>query len=207
MTRKLLLALVLALTAPAQADTFTAAYSELARATGQSFSASWFSGAVTKDNKFIYGMGDSHASFGNNSLWAYDPATNTHANLFPETGYLYRSDKDAAGNPVPKSGRWAKLDPVANKALYTFFGGPDIVAMTNRNNHQAFYMPGFPRYAATFDPATKLWTPLNQGAGWGNGGVLHSSGKLILMGGGINGPADVNKQVWVGTLGELLGAP
>lgn len=25
------------------------------------------------------------------------------------------------------------------------------------------------------------------------------AGRLILMGGGINGPQDVNKQVWVGT--------
>ena len=75
MIRSLFIALALALAVPAHADTFTATYSELARATGQSFSASWFSGAVTKDNKFIYGMGDSHASFGNNSLWAYDPAT------------------------------------------------------------------------------------------------------------------------------------
>ena len=59
--------------------------------------------------------------------------------------------------------------------------------------------PTFARYAATYDPATKQWTVLAQGDGWGNTGMLHSSGKLILMGGGINGPQDVNKQVWVGT--------
>ena len=84
------------------------------------YAAAWYSGAVTKDNKFIYGMGHSHASYNNNGLW-------------------------------------------------------------------------------TYDPATQQWTTIAQGDGWGNTGMLHSSGKLILMGGGINGPEDVNKQVWVGT--------
>lgn len=54
-----------------------------------------------------------------------------------------------------------------------------------------------PRHAAVFDPATKAWTALTQGDGWGNTGMMHSSGKLILMGGGIDGPDQHNKQVWV----------
>lgn len=60
--------------------------------------------------------------------------------------------------------------------------------------------PEEPRHAGLYDPATKHWTVLDQGEGWGNTGVLHSSGQLILMGGGINGPAYHNKFVWIGTL-------
>ncbi|MGE0367308.1 MAG: hypothetical protein AB7Q00_16415, partial [Phycisphaerales bacterium] len=60
--------------------------------------------------------------------------------------------------------------------------------------------PQTPRHAALFDPATATWTKIDQGEGWGNSGVLLSDGRLVLMGGGINGPADHNKQVWVGTI-------
>lgn len=60
--------------------------------------------------------------------------------------------------------------------------------------------PYTPRHAALFDPATKAWASIDPGEGWGNSGFMHSSGKLILMGGGINGEAEANKQVWVGTL-------
>ncbi|MGE4089140.1 MAG: hypothetical protein AB7F93_13810, partial [Immundisolibacter sp.] len=60
--------------------------------------------------------------------------------------------------------------------------------------------PQTPRHAALFDPATATWTKIDQGDGWGNSGFMHSSGRVILMGGGINGEAEANKQVWVGTL-------
>lgn len=67
---------------------------------------------------------------------------------------------------------------------------------------QVFIDPGVEaRRMALYDFATKQWTVLAQGDGWGNTGLLLSSGKLLLMGGGINGPADINKQVWVGTFG------
>ncbi|MGE3523640.1 MAG: hypothetical protein AB7I96_12310 [Candidatus Dadabacteria bacterium] len=61
MTRKLLLALILACVAPAGADTFTATYSELARSPIGG-ATTWYSGAVTKDGTFIYGFGISHDS-------------------------------------------------------------------------------------------------------------------------------------------------
>ena len=147
----------LAMSAPAHADTFTATYAELARSPA-GYAASWFSGAVTKDNKFIYGYGHSHASYNNNGLWIYDPATNTHTSVFPSTGYLYRFDKDINNRAISKSGRWAKLDPVANKTLYDYFGGTDIYAPHNRNNHQAFYMPG----------VNQFW--VMAGTHWDNGG-------------------------------------
>jgi hypothetical protein len=56
------------------------------------------------------------------------------------------------------------------------------------------------RHAGLYDPATKTWKVLDQGEGWGNTRLMHSSGRLILMGGGIDGPAYHNTQVWVGTL-------
>ena len=55
------------------------------------------------------------------------------------------------------------------------------------------------RHAALFDPATATWTKIDQGEGWGNSGFMHSSGRVILMGGGIDGPDYHNKFVWVGT--------
>ncbi|HEY0674895.1 MAG TPA: hypothetical protein VGD25_01680, partial [Immundisolibacter sp.] len=61
---------------------FTATYTELARSPA-GYAASWYSGAVTKDGKFIYGMGHSHASYNNTGLWTYDPATNTHTSVSP----------------------------------------------------------------------------------------------------------------------------
>jgi hypothetical protein len=60
--------------------------------------------------------------------------------------------------------------------------------------------PTEPRRAALYDFATKQWTVLAQGEGWGNAGTLLADGRLVLLGGGINGPQDVNKYVWVGTL-------
>jgi hypothetical protein len=57
-----------------------------------------------------------------------------------------------------------------------------------------------PRHAALYDPATRQWATLDAGEGWGNTGMVHSSGRLVLMGGGINGPAFHNKFVWVGKL-------
>ena len=60
--------------------------------------------------------------------------------------------------------------------------------------------PAEPRFAALYDPAKRQWATVDQGDGWGNGGLMHSSGRLILMGGGINGPQDHNKFVWVGEM-------
>jgi hypothetical protein len=60
--------------------------------------------------------------------------------------------------------------------------------------------PYTPRHAALFDPATKAWASIDPGEGWGNSGFMHSSGRVILMGGGINGEDEANKQIWVGRL-------
>ena len=60
--------------------------------------------------------------------------------------------------------------------------------------------PDSKRQAAIYDPASRQWATLDPGEGWGNTGMVHSSGKLILMGGGIDGPAHHNKFVWVGDL-------
>lgn len=139
-----LAAACLAISTAAHANTFSATYAELARSPAN-YAASWYSGAVTKDGKFVYGLGHSHNSNGNNGLWLYDPATNTH---------MVRPSSD----------------------------------------------PRTTSYAALYDPAAQQWTKLAIGEGWGNTGMVHSSGKLILMGGGINGPEYHNKQVWIGTL-------
>lgn len=103
----------------ASADTFTATYRELALSPAN-FATTWYSGAVTRDGKFVYGLGNSHNAYGNNSLWAYDPATNTHTNLFANTG-----NKWVWTAGVDQSGHWSD---------------PNIRALTNRNNHQAFYV-------------------------------------------------------------------
>lgn len=129
----------------AAADTFTATYRELARSPA-SHATSWYSGAVTKDGKFIYGMGHSHPSYGNSGLWTYDAKTDTHTSVFPDVGRFWRWDKGADGHVIAQTGRWAPLDPAADKALVEFFGGTVITAMTNRNNHQAFYMPGVDQF-------------------------------------------------------------
>lgn len=155
---------------------FAATYTELARSPA-GYAASWYSGAVTKDGKFIYGMGHSHASYNNNGLWLYDPVTNTHTSVAPDTGRFYRYDKDAAGKAIAKSGRWAPLDPVKDASLVAYFGGTSIYAPTNRNNHQAFYMPGVNQFWAMagtswdnggwawggrFDLATKRWAHVSK---------------------------------------------
>lgn len=140
----------------AHANTFSATYTELARSPAN-FATTWYDGAVTRDGKFIYGLGNSHNAYGNNGLWLYDPATDTHESAFPDTGGKWKWDVDASNKVVPESGRWA-------------------------------------------DPASRQWTTLDPGEGWGNAGMVHSSGKLILMGGGIDGPEYHNKFVHVGDL-------
>lgn len=145
----------------ARAAFFTATYTELTRSLA-GYQASWFSGAVTRDGKFIYGLGHSHNSNGNNGLWVFDPATQAHSALFPDVGNTWRWDKDAAGKEVPKSGRWAD---------------PATVALTNRNNHEAFYMPGVdqfwvlggttfyqqsPYFGGRLDLKTKRWAYLSK---------------------------------------------
>ncbi len=160
----------------AEAATFTATYTELPRSPAN-YAASWYSGAVTRDGKFIYGLGHSHNSHGNNGLWVYDPATQAHESVFPSTSWLWKWDTDANKHDVPKSGHWVTLDPGRDKSLYDHFGGPNIVALTNRNNHQAFYMPGVdqfwvlagttfyqssPYFGGRFDLKTKRWTYLSK---------------------------------------------
>ncbi|MGK2942872.1 MAG: hypothetical protein ACSLFJ_14545, partial [Immundisolibacter sp.] len=132
---------------------------------------SWYSGAVTNDGRFIYGLGHSHNSYGDNSLWAFDPSTNSHTKLFPSTGNKWISPA-----PGEKYGHWATLDPVKDKALYAFFGAPTIKALTNRNNHQAFYVPSrnelwvvagttfyqkSPYFAGRFSLETNRWINLS----------------------------------------------
>lgn len=119
----------------AAADTFTADYTPLADSplTG---ATTWYSGAVTRDGSFVYGIGNSHNAYGDNGVWLYDPATDTHRTLFPNTGEKWKWTPGAG-----ESGHWAALDPSRDRALYEFFGGPTVRALTNRNNHQAFYMP------------------------------------------------------------------
>jgi hypothetical protein len=160
----------------ARADTFSATYTELARSPAN-YAASWFSGAVTGDGRFIYGLGHSHNSHGNNALWVFDPKLQTHQLVSPNTGWLWKWETDANKHDVPKSGHWATLDPVRDKALYDYFGGPNVVALTNRNNHQAFYMPGVdqfwvlagttfyqssPYFGGRFDLKTKRWVYLSR---------------------------------------------
>jgi hypothetical protein len=60
--------------------------------------------------------------------------------------------------------------------------------------------PTTPVFASLYDPATKQWQTIPMGEGWGNSGFMHSSGRLVLMGGGINGPEYANHYVWVGDL-------
>ena len=149
-----LLACCLGLPRVVLADTFSATYSELARSPIGG-ATTWYSGAVTKDGTFIYGFGISHDSARNNALAEYDPKTNTHRIVSPDTSAFYRwqrlvngvpQDQAGSGAEVPKSGHWAPLDPVKNKTLYDYFGGPDIKAITNRNNHQAFYLPALDQF-------------------------------------------------------------
>ena len=52
------------------------------------------------------------------------------------------------------------------------------------------------KYAALYDPATKKWTVLDQGEGWGNTATI--AGGKVILGGGLD---TVNRFVWVGTLG------
>lgn len=63
-------------------------------------------------------------------------------------------------------------------------------------------LAGTPRHAAIYDPATRQWTPLDPGEGRGNTGMMHSSGRVVLMG-GMAPPEDHNKFVWVGQIEPL----
>lgn len=80
-----LAAACLAISTTAHASTFSATYTELPRSPAN-YAASWFSGAVTKDGRFVYGFGHSHNSHGNNALWVFDPATQAHEMVFRNTG-------------------------------------------------------------------------------------------------------------------------
>lgn len=137
-------------------------------------SRSWYGGEVTNDGRFLYGLGHSHNSNGDNSIWAFDPATNAHSQLFANTGNKWVYDSAVAG-----SGHWSD---------------PSIVALSNRNNHQQFYLPRLNQWVVIngtfwyqqgtllggrFDVSTKKW--VNVSKSWaefntgfavgGNGGM------------------------------------
>lgn len=84
------------------------------------------------------------------------------------------------------SGGWAMAMPFA-------VGGRLVVIWPTSG-------PGETRLAAIYDPATSAWTKIDQGDGWGNFGTVLNDGRIVLTGGGINGPAYHNKFVWIGTL-------
>ncbi len=171
--------LLLGILAPgwaAAVDVFSVVQQEL-KTSPFAIAQSWWAGAVTKDSRVFYGMGHSHNAYGQNSLWLYDPLSNSHARIFPDTSRYYRWLKDANGKPIAGSGYWAKLDPVADKVLYDFFGGPNIVALTNRHNHQLAYVPsrdeiwilagttqfqGNPYFGGRFDLNTRRWVNLSR---------------------------------------------
>ncbi|WP_372720289.1 hypothetical protein [Immundisolibacter sp.] len=203
---------------------FTATYEPLAPSPLR-VATSWYSGAVTNDGKFIYGLGHSHNAYGDNSLWAFDPTTNSHRQLFPSTGnkWLWETYLDGEGKKqvVAGSGHWATLDPVADKALYAFFGGPTITALTNRNNHQAFYMPArnefwvlagttfyqkSPYFAGRFSLDTNRWVNLSTSLAEFSAGLIAGSGgwvapnaatavckdlNTVVLFGGMNGTGGV----------------
>ena len=162
------LAVMLVAIGTAHAD-FTATYTPLANSP-QGTQTSWYSGAVTNDGKFIYCLGHSHNTNGNNSCYSYDPVTNSHRLLQPNTGNKWICNKDTAGKCIANTGRWASI--LETDSLYTYFGG-QIKAITNRNNHQAFYLParnewwvlagttfyqGGGHFAGRFNLATERWS-------------------------------------------------
>ena len=63
--------------------------------------------------------------------------------------------------------------------------------------------------AALYDPATKQWTKLDMGAGRGNTAMMHSSGKVILMGGMAGGLmsrwAREGAELFIGQALQLVG--
>ena len=165
----------------ARAD-FTATYTPL-QVSPHGVPETWYGGAVTNDGKFIYGLGNSHNSYGNNAVWAYDPATNSHKKLFPDTGDKWVWDKDANGKPVAGTGRWAALSPTDPR--YAFFGGPTITAITNRNNHQQFtmrnewwvlagttYYQGGGHFAGRFSLDTNRWVNVSKSLGEFSAGLI-----------------------------------
>lgn len=193
MIRNLSLLWVLALSiGGVNATDFTATYTRLADSP-LGVATTWYSGAVTNDGKFVYGMGHSHSTINNNSLWSYDPVTNTHNNLFPNTGNKWKWVNDpVTGKPVSQSGYWDKLDPVADKTLYTYFGGPDIFGLNNRNNHQAFYLPA----------RNEFW--IAAGANWDHGGNLWG-GRFNLSTSRYNNVSKSPTEFFAGTIAGTPG--
>ena len=196
MFKKLILALALAIAAPAYADTFTAAYTRLADSPSGS-QRSWYGGSVTNDGKFVYGLGHSHNTNGDNSIWLFDPSTATSSQIFANTGGTWRWTTGVAG-----SGHW--LDPA-------------LVALSNRNNHQQFYLSRLNQWVVMngtywyqegsliggrFDLATKKWVNVSKSwaefnAGFavgGNGGMPANAATAVckdidtvVFFGGMNG--------------------
>lgn len=204
-----------------RADTFTATYTPLKDAT-QTASTNWNSGGVTNDGKFLYGLGHSHNTNGDNSLWLYDPATDSHRQLQPNTGgkWLYTPQ-------VNNSGRWGE----ATGSLATYFGGPTINALTNRNNHQAFYLParnefwvlagttfyqGNGHFAGRFDLATERWSFISTlgtpdgvvkpgGLGEFSAGLIAPPVSWVAPNAATVVCADLNTVVMFGGMGDATG--
>jgi hypothetical protein len=196
----------------AVAAEFEATYAELAPSPLNA-ATTWYSGAVTRDGKFLYGLGNSHNAYGNNSLWLYEPGTDRHANVFPNTGGKWRWDRDTKKQAIASSGHWAKLDPVADKALFDFFGGSDIKALTNRNNHQAFYVPArdefwvlagttfyqsSPYFGGRFNMKTQRWTNLSTNLAEFSAGLIAGSGEWVAPNAATAVCADLNTVVLFG---------
>ncbi len=186
---------------------FTATYTPLA-SSPQGGQSSWNSGGVTNDGKLIYGIGDSHNAYGTNSLWTYDPVTNTHKSLFPNTGNKWLKNPDGTW-----AGKWATLDPVADKSLYTFFGGLTITALPNRNNHQAFYVPARnefwvlagttmyqanPYFAGRFSLDTNRWVNLSKTLGEFSNGVIENASGWVSPNAATPVCKDINTAVMFG---------
>lgn len=195
-----LIAGLLVFVGAARAD-FTATYERLPDSSS-TVSRSWYGGDVLNDGRFLYGLGHSHNTNGDNSIWAFDPVTNAHSQLFANTGWKWAYDSNVAG-----SGHWSD---------------PSIVALSNRNNHQQFYLPRLNQWVVIngtfwyqsgsllggrFDPTAKQW--VNVSKSWaefntgfavgGNGGmpanaataVCKDLDTVVFFGGMANATAPV----------------
>ena len=210
----LVLALAVVVACPgALAAQFEAQYKPLADSPIH-VETSWYSGAVTNAGTFVYGLGHSHNAHGDNSLWEYVPATNSHVQLQPSTGHKWRWQEDANKQVIKGTGHWDTLDPVADKALVDYFGGTTINALTNRNNHQAFYMPARNEFwvlagttfyqdagnyfAGRFDLATHRWTNISANLAEFSAGLIAGRGWWVAPNAATAVCGDLNTVVLFG---------